>query len=180
IRYITTMKDQDMLTTWYTDKAVNFIIQHKDKPFFLYLAHNMVHVPIAVSDKFRGKSEQGLFGDVMMEVDWSVGQVLKTLDKCGLRENTIVIFTADNGPWRLFGNHGGSTAGLRGEKSNTWEGGQREPAIVRWPAVISPGTVNNKLASNMDILPTLAKITGAPLPDKRIDGVNILSLWKGE
>src|SRR5699024_234732 len=173
IGYIDSIDDQNQLTTQYTEKAIEFIDENKDSPFFLYLAHNMVHVPLAVSDKFRGKSKQGLFGDVMMEIDWSVGEVLKTLENKGLAENTLVIFTADNGPWLLFGNHGGSTGGLRGSKGSTWEGGNREPAIIRWPEVVPPGTVNHKLASNIDILPTLAAITDADLPDYKIDGVNI-------
>lgn len=180
IGYIDTEKEQSQLTTRYTKKAVEYINQHKDQPFFLYLAHNMVHAPLAVSDKFKGKSKQGLFGDVMMEIDWSVGQVLKALSDNKLRKNTLVIFTADNGPWLLFGNHGGSTGGLRGEKGNTWEGGMREPAIMSWPGVIEKGSINHKLASNLDFLPTLAKITGASLPKNKIDGVNILPLLMGK
>jgi arylsulfatase len=180
VRYIRTMKDQGMLTTWYTRRAVRFIHQHKDQPFFLYMAHSMVHVPIAASDKFKGKSGQGLFGDVMEEIDWSVGQVMKALKDDGLAGNTLVIFTADNGPWLIFGNHAGSAGGLREGKGTTWDGGQKEPAVMRWPGVIPPGTVCNKLAANIDILPTLSAITGAPLPAHKIDGVNILSLLKGE
>ena len=180
IRYIKTLDDQGMLTTWYTEKAVSFIKRNKNKPFFLYLAHSMVHVPIAVSDKFKGKSKQGLFGDVMMEIDWSVGEVMKALNKNGLDKNTIVIFTSDNGPWLTFGNHAGSAGGLREGKMTTFEGGQREPAIVWWPGIVPPRTVCNKLACNIDIIPTLASITGAPLPSHKIDGVNILSLFKGD
>lgn len=180
IRYLRTLKDQDMLTTLYTEKSVSFINRHKNKPFFLYLAHSMVHVPLAVSDKFRGKSKQGLFGDVMMEVDWSVGEVMKTLKDNGIEKNTVVIFTSDNGPWLAFGNHAGSTGGFREGKTTTWEGGMREPAIIRWPGVVPSGTICNKLASNIDILPTLAAITKADLPPNKIDGVNILPLLKGE
>jgi arylsulfatase len=179
IRYIRTLKDQDMLTTWYTEKAVDFIDKHKSHPFFLYLAHSMVHVPLGVSSKFRGKSSQGLFGDVMMEIDWSVGQVMAELKKDGLDKNTLVIFTADNGPWLIFGNHAGSAGALRDGKGTTWDGGQKEPAIMRWPGVIPAGTVCNRLAANIDILPTLSAITGAGLPPRKIDGVNILSLLKG-
>lgn len=180
IDYIESIEDQNMLTTWYTEKAVGYIEENKENPFFLYLAHNMVHVPLAVSDKFKGKSNQGLFGDVMMEIDWSVGEVLNALKENDLEDNTLVIFTADNGPWLLFGNHGGSTGGLRGQKGNTWEGGNKEPAIMRWPGVIPEGTVNHKLASNIDLLPTLAKISGAPLPEKKIDGVDIFPLMRGD
>lgn len=180
IRYIRNLQDQDMLTTWYTEKAIDFIKKNKGRPFFLYLAHSMVHVPIAVSDKFRGKSKQGLFGDVMMEIDWSVGQVMNALKKGGIDKNTLVIFTSDNGPWLNFGNHAGSAGGLREGKSTTWEGGQKEPALIRWPGIVPPGTICNKLASNIDILPTLAAITGAPLPQNKIDGVNILPLFMGQ
>jgi len=180
IRYIKTLEDQGMLTTWYTERAVSFINRNKYKPFFLYLAHSMVHVPIAVSDKFKGKSKQGLFGDVMMEIDWSVGEVMEALKANGVEKNTLFIFTSDNGPWLTFGNHAGSTGGLREGKGTTWEGGMKEPAIIRWPGVIPTGTVCNKLASNIDILPTLAAIIKAPLPSNKIDGVNILPLLKGE
>jgi len=177
---IKTLDDQGKLTTMYTERAVQFIEKHHDEPFFLYFAHSMVHVPLGVSDKFKGKSKQGLFGDVMMEVDWSVGEVMKALDKYGLRDNTLVIYTSDNGPWLNFGNHAGSTGGLREGKGTSWEGGQREPCIMRWPGVIPEGTICNKLSSTIDILPTLAAITGARLPDHKIDGVNILPLMKGE
>ena len=180
IRYIKTLGDQGMLTTWYTERAVSFITRNKNKPFFLYLAHSMVHVPIAVSDKFKGKSKQGLFGDVMMEIDWSVGEVMKALKENGLEKNTLVIFTSDNGPWLTFGNHAGSAGGLREGKMTTFEGGQREPAIIRWPGIVPSGIVCNKLSCNIDILPTLAAITGAPLPPNKIDGVSILPLFKGD
>ncbi|HVZ97738.1 MAG TPA: sulfatase-like hydrolase/transferase, partial [Chitinophagaceae bacterium] len=180
VRYIKTLDDQSMLTTLYTERAVSFIKKHKDHHFFLYFAHTMVHVPLAVSDKFKGKSKQGLFGDVMMEIDWSVGQVMKAIHDNGLDRNTLIIFTSDNGPWLTYGDHAGSAGGLREGKMTTFEGGQREPAIVCWPGVVSPGTVCNKLAANIDILPTLAAITGAPLPPDKIDGVNILSLFKGD
>jgi len=177
---IRTLKDQDDLTTIYTERAVDFIKRNKDKPFFFYLAHSMVHVPLGVSDKFKGKSKQGMYGDVVMEVDWSVGEVMKALKENGLEDNTIVIFTSDNGPWLNFGNHAGSTGGLREGKGTSWEGGQREPCIVKWPGVVPEGAICNKLSATIDILPTLAEITGAELPDHKIDGVSILSLWKGE
>lgn len=178
--FIRTLDDQAKLTTLYTEKAVNFIHKNKQKPFFLYLAHSMTHVPIAVSPKFKNKSEQGLFGDVMMEVDWSVQQIVKTLKEQDLDENTLIIFTADNGPWLNYGNHNGNTAGLREGKGTSWEGGTRVPCIMSWPKLIPKGFVNNKLASTMDIFPTLAAITGAKLPEHKIDGVNILPLLKNE
>ncbi|HOO98617.1 MAG TPA: sulfatase [Bacteroidales bacterium] len=171
---------QDKLTTDYTEHAVNFIERHKKEHFFLYLPHSMVHIPLGVSDKFRGKSKQGFYGDVMMEVDWSVGEIMKALKKNGLEKNTLIIFTSDNGPWLNFGNHAGTTGGLREGKGTSWEGGQRVPCIMRWPGVIPAGDVCNQLASSIDILPTLAAITGAPLPDKKIDGVNIFPLMTGD
>lgn len=172
--------DQDKLTTEYTRRAVSFIENHSKEPFFLYLPHSMVHIPLGVSEKFRGKSKQGMYGDVMMEVDWSVGEVLKALEKNGLEKNTLVIFTSDNGPWLNFGNHAGSAGGLREGKGASWEGGQRVPCIMKWPGMIPAGEVCNKLASSIDILPTLAAITGANLPEKKIDGVSILQLMLGD
>jgi arylsulfatase A-like enzyme len=171
---------QDKLTTEYTRRAVSFIEKNKKGPFFLYLPHSMVHIPLGVSEKFRGKSKQGFYGDVMMEVDWSVGEILKALERNGLDKNTLVIFTSDNGPWLNFGNHAGNTAGLREGKGTSWEGGQRVPCIMRWPGVIPEGEICNQLASSIDILPTLAEITGAALPENKIDGVSILSLMRGD
>ena len=180
IREFKSMEDQSEITTIYTDKAVQFIRENKKNPFFLYLAHNMPHVPLAVSSKFRGKSEQGMFGDVIMEIDWSVGEILKTLEECKLTDNTLVVFTSDNGPWLNFGNHAGSAGGLREGKGTSFEGGQREPCIMKWPGVIPSGTICNELSATIDLLPTFAALTGAPLPVKRIDGVNILPLLKGD
>ena len=180
IREFKNLEDQSQITTIYTERAVRFITENKDNPFFLYLAHSMTHVPLAVSAKFKGKSEQGLFGDVMMEIDWSVGEIMKALKKNDLDKNTLVIFTSDNGPWLNFGNHAGSTGGLREGKGNSFEGGQREPCLMWWPRHIIPGTICNKLASTIDILPTLAAITNSPLPEKKIDGVNILPLLLGD
>ena len=175
-----TLKDQDTLTTHYTERAVQFIKKNKDQPFFLYVPHSMPHVPLGVSDKFRGKSKQGMYGDVIMEIDWSVGEILKTLKKHGLEQNTLVVFTTDNGPWMNFGNHAGSALPLREGKGTSWEGGVRVPCIMRWPGFISPGTVCDKLAATLDILPTFAAITGAPLPGHKIDGVSILPLLEGK
>lgn len=174
------LNGQDKLTTMYTERAVKFIDEHKKQPFFLYFPQSMVHIPLGVSDKFRGKSKQGLYGDVMMEVDWSVGEVMKALERNGLDKNTLVIFTSDNGPWLNFGNHAGTTGGLREGKGTSWEGGQRVPCIMRWPGVIPAGEICNKLACAMDILPTLSAITGATLPEKKIDGISILPLMLGD
>lgn len=177
---IATLEDQAMLTTLYTNKAVQFIEKHKTQAFFLYMPHSMVHVPIAVSDKFKGKSGKGLFADVMMELDWSVGEILKTLKKNGLENNTLVIFTSDNGPWLNFGNHAGSAFPLREGKGTMWEGGPRVSTLMRWPGIIPEGIECDRIASTIDILPTLAEITGAALPEKKIDGVSILSLLEGK
>jgi arylsulfatase A-like enzyme len=177
---VRTLSDQDKLTTTYTERAVRFIEQHKKEHFFLYMPQSMVHVPLGVSEKFRGKSKQGMYGDVMMEVDWSVGEVMNALKKNGLEKNTLIIFTSDNGPWLNFGNHAGTTGGLREGKGTSWEGGQRVPCIMKWPGIIPAGEICNKLASSIDILPTLAEITGAKLPEKKIDGVNILPLMLGD
>jgi len=178
-KIIETLEDQAQLTTLYTEYAVDFIKRNKANPFFLYMAHSMTHVPLAVSGKFKGKSKQGLYGDVVMEVDWLVGEIMNTLEKYGLAKNTLVIFMSDNGPWLNFGNHAGSSGGLREGKGCSWEGGQRVPCIMSWPARISSGEICNNIASSIDILPTLCYITGSTLPKKRIDGVNIISLLEG-
>ena len=177
---VRTLADQDKLTTDYTERAVRFIENHKKEHFFLYFPHSMVHIPLGVSEKFKGKSMQGFFGDVMMEVDWSVGEIMKALERNGLEKNTLIIFTSDNGPWLNFGNHAGTTGGLREGKGTSWEGGQRVPCIMRWPGVIPAGDICSRLACAIDILPTLAAITGADLPKNKIDGVNILPLMLGD
>ncbi|MDL2256148.1 sulfatase [Parabacteroides sp. OttesenSCG-928-G06] len=179
-KVVETMPDHNQFTTRFTERAVDFIKQNKKNPFFLYLPHPLPHVPLGVSDKFKGKSEEGLYGDVMMEIDWSVGQILEAVDNAGLGENTLIIFTSDNGPWINYGNHAGSTGGLREGKGTTYEGGQRVPCLMRWKGTIPEGIVCNKLVAGMDILPTLADIAGAPLPEKRIDGVSVLPLMKGD
>lgn len=172
--------DQTQLTTWYTEHAVKFIEQNKDRPFFVYLPHSMPHVPLHVSDKFRGKSKQGLYGDVIMEIDWSVGQILATLKRLGLDEKTLVLFTADNGPWLSYGDHAGSAKPLREGKGTTFDGGQREACIMRWPGKIPAGTICHEVATAMDILATLAGLTGAKLPANKIDGKDIRPLMSGQ
>jgi arylsulfatase len=176
IRYINTLQDQGELTGTYTRRACQFIKENKNRPFFLYMAHSMVHVPIAASPAFLGKSGVGLFGDVMMEVDWSIGEIMKTLKEQGVDKNTLVVFTSDNGPWLTFGDRAGNTGGLREGKGTSWEGGQKEPCIMYWPGKIPAGTVCSNLSSTIDLLPTIAKLTGAPLPKNKIDGVDISSL----
>ena len=172
--------DMDTLTTRYTEKAVEFIKTNKDHPFFLYLAHSMPHVPLGVSDKFRGKSKQGMYGDVIMEIDWSVGQILDTLKALGIDGNTMVIFTSDNGPWLSYGNHAGSARPLREGKGTTWDGGHREPCIVRWPGQIPAGQVSDTMIANFDFFPTIAARAGAVVPhDRIIDGVDIWPVLTG-
>ena len=177
---ITSLKGQDKLTTLYTEKAVEFINKNAANPFFLYVPHTMGHIPLGVSEKFRGKSEKGLYGDVMMEIDWSVGEISKALEKNNISENTILIFTSDNGPWLNYGNHAGSSGGLREGKTTSWEGGQRVPFIIRWPGNTPAGTICNELACAIDLLPTFASLTNGRLSNNKIDGVDISSLFQGD
>ena len=172
--------DQSLLTKRYTDFSIDFIKGQAGKvPFFLYLAHTMPHIPIAASTNYKGTSKGGLYGDVIEEIDGSVGAIIRELKDQGLLENTLVIFTSDNGPWLSYGNHGGSAGVLRGGKFDFWEGGFRVPAIMSWPGVIPPESVNNDLIHTMDILPTLVSITGARFPKNKIDGENVLSSLRG-
>jgi arylsulfatase len=176
---IQTNPDQSQFTTSFTEKTIDFIKRKKDKPFFVYLAHPMPHVPLAVSDKFKGKSKQGLYGDVMMELDWSIGQIRETLKKLKLEENTLVIVTSDNGPWLNYGNHAGSAGGLREGKGTSFEGGQRVPCLMTWKGKIPAGLVANNLCAALDILPTIVEATAAKMPNRRIDGVSVLEVLKG-
>ena len=173
-------EEQDQLTTWYTEHAVKFIEENKDRPFFLYLAHNMPHVPLHVSDKFRGKTKRGLYGDVIEEIDWSVGQVMDALKRTGLEENTWVIFTSDNGPWLSYGDHAGSAFPLREGKATNWEGGTREPCIMRWPARIPAGTETGQMLMSIDLFPTIAKQVRGELPRHRIDGLDVWPIISGK
>lgn len=174
-----TPEDQTHLTTDYTERSVRFIEKNKDRPFFLYLAHSMVHVPLFVSDKFKGRSGKGLFADVMLEVDWSVGQVLDTLKENGLEENTWVIFTSDNGPWLSYGDHAGSAGLLREGKGTCWEGGTRVSGLMKWPGRIPAGTTTDTMMMTIDILPTVAHVIGASLPEHPIDGLNCWPIVSG-
>lgn len=175
---VTSLEGTSHLTGTFTEKAVSFIKSNKNHPFFLYLAHPMPHIPLAASEKFRGKSgDMGLFGDVIMELDWSLGEILKTLDQEKIAGNTLVIVTSDNGPWLHFGDNAGSAGGFREGKATTWEGGTRVPCLIRWPGKIEAGSVNSKLMLNMDLLPTIVAATGAKLPVNKIDGINFLPLW---
>lgn len=177
---IDTLTDQSFLTASLTEKSVAFIEKNKDQPFFLYLAHPQPHVPLFVSDKFKGKSRQGLYGDVIMEIDWSVGQIMEALKRTGLDENTLVIFTSDNGPWLSYGDHSGSAYPLREGKGTALEGGQRVPCIIRFPDRLDAGRILDVPMMTIDILPTIAALTGAELPEKTIDGKNIWPILTGE
>ncbi len=176
---ITDLKGQDKLTTLYTEKAVSFINRNAGKPFFLYVPHTMGHVPLGVSEKFSGKSEYGKYGDVMMEIDWSVGEIIKALKANNLLDNTVIVFTTDNGPWMNYGDHAGSNGGMREGKGTNLEGGQRVPFIVAWQGKIPAATICNRLGCNIDILPSFAEIAGTRLPENKIDGVSLVELWKG-
>jgi arylsulfatase A-like enzyme len=155
--------DQELLTKRYTQEAVKWIGTNKEKPFFLYLAHNMPHAPVFASKAFQGRSKGGRFGDTVEEIDWSVGQVMKAIKEAGIDENTLVVFTSDNGPWSMFGPHGGTAKPLRGEKGTSWEGGYRVPGIFRWPSKIKPGEVGG-LAANLDLYATFATLSGGDQP----------------
>lgn len=172
--------DQSKLTTQYTERAVKFIEQNQSRPFFLYVPHAMPHVPLFVSDKHAGKSKNGLYGDVIAEIDWSVGQILATLKRLNLDEQTLVIFTSDNGPWLSYGHHAGSAGPLREGKGTAWDGGVRVPCVMRWPGRIAANTTTNELAATIDVLPTLAKLAGAELPARKIDGLDIGPLLTGD
>lgn len=179
LRSINNLDEIGELTTLYTERAVKFINDNAKQPFLLYMPHTMVHIPLAVSAKFKNKSGKGLFGDVMMEVDWSVGEVMKALKQKGIEKNTLVIFTSDNGPWLTFGNHAGSAGIFREGKMTNWEGGQRVSCIMRWPETIPAGKTSEGLACSIDLLPTFAAVTNTQLSTNKIDGVNILPLLKG-
>lgn len=166
--------DQSKLTGWYTERGVKFIEANKDKPFFLYMPHSMPHVPLYASEKFKGKSSHGLYGDVIEEIDASVGTILETLKKHSLDKNTLVIFTSDNGPWLSYGNHGGSRGVLREGKGTEFEGGVRVPFVARWPGKIPAASISNEPTMTIDLLPTLVAYAGGVVVEEpKIDGKNI-------
>ncbi|MEH6769610.1 sulfatase [Maribacter arcticus] len=179
-KVIDTLTDQTNLTTLITQHSVDFIERNKDNPFFLYVPHPQPHVPLFVSDKFKGKSNRGLYGDVTMELDWSVGEIIKSVEKNGLTENTIIIFTSDNGPWLAYGNHSGSAYPFREGKGTGWEGGQREPFIIKYPKEIEAGVTIDAPLMAIDIFPSLAEVTNSELPDEVIDGKSAWSLLTGK
>jgi arylsulfatase A-like enzyme len=172
--------DQTTLTRRYTEEAEQFIRDHKDGPFLLYFPHSFPHVPLFASERTAGKSRRGLYGDVVEELDWSVGRVLEALRREGLDRNTLVFFTSDNGPWLIQGEAGGSAGPLREGKGSTWEGGMREPGIAWWPSRIQPGTLTHELASTMDLFTTALTLAGAEIPtDRVIDGVDMSPILFG-
>ena len=167
--------EQTTLTRRYTEEAIKFIGEAGRDPFFLYMPHTFPHIPLYASPEFRGKSRHGIYGDVVEELDWSVGQVLGALKKTGAERNTLVLFSSDNGPW-----YQGSSGGLRGRKGMRWEGGVRVPFIVRWPERVPQGRVCHSLVSTMDVVPTVTRLAGAAAPAKAVDGVDISPLLTGE
>ncbi len=171
---------QQEMTSLLTQKSIDFIEKNKANPFFMVLSHPMPHVPLYISDRFKGKSKRGLYGDVMMELDWSTGEIMKTLKENGLTENTMVLFFSDNGPWIAYGNHGGSTGGLKEAKETSFEGGIRSPLLIRYPKEIPAGQVINTPINGIDLLPTFAHLTNANLPTKKIDGQNIIDQLTGK
>lgn len=177
---LTYLDDQTELTREITKRSVRFIEENKDRPFFLYVPHPQPHVPLFVSETFKGKSGRGLYGDVIMEIDWSAGQIMQTLERLGLTENTLVIFTSDNGPWLSYGNHAGSAYPLKEGKGTSWEGGVSEPCIVKFPGVLPQGLVVDTPVMAIDFLPTLVTLTGANMPKQKIDGKNIWPILQGK
>jgi len=174
-----TLEEQQSLTTEYTEHAIDFIERNQDGNFFVYLAHGMPHVPLAVSNKFRGRSDFGLYADTIQEIDWSIGQIINTLERLGLEEETLVIFTSDNGPWLRYGEHAGTAGHFRGGKHTVFEGGFRVPAIISWKGSIPAGTVSDEFTTAMDIFPTLAFLNGeARISPKKVDGKNIWPIWQ--
>ncbi|MCL4124580.1 UNVERIFIED_CONTAM: hypothetical protein GTU68_036383 [Idotea baltica] len=177
---IETEPDQRQLTKRYTKAATEFIETNREAPFFLYMAHSFPHIPLFASEDFEGKSTRGLYGDVVEELDWSVGQIMGKVRDLGLSENTFVFFTSDNGPWLVMNNRGGSAGLLREGKGCTWEGGMREPAIAWWPGKIAPGQVTQSIASTMDLFVTALKLGGGELPTDRVyDGVDMMPILTG-
>lgn len=180
LKVIETDPDQSQFTRRFTERATSFIERHKEQPFFLYVPHVMPHVPIFASAPFRGKSSAGLYGDVVQEIDESVGQILDTLKRCGIDQNTLVILFSDNGPFLSYGNHAGSAKPLREGKLTTFDGGVRSPFIARWPGHIPAAQVCDEPVMEIDLLPTIATLIGGKLSERKIDGKNILPLLEGK
>jgi arylsulfatase A-like enzyme len=173
-----TGEHQPMLTTWYAEHAVDFIRRNREHPFLLYVPHSMPHVPLFVSEKFKGKSGAGPYGDVMMEIDWSVGEIMRALKDAGVEDRTLLILTSDNGPWLSYGNHAGKTP-FREGKGTGFDGGTRSACVMRYPGKIKPGTTSRKVLCTIDLMPTIAHLAGAALPENPIDGGNVWGLIAG-
>ena len=172
--------NQHTITGRYTDKGVEFIRANKDKPFFLYLAHSLPHIPLYAGKEFRGKSRRGIYGDVIEEIDAGVGKILSTLRELKIDEKTLVVFTSDNGPWLPFNTHGGSAGLLREGKGTTFEGGMREPTVFWWPGKMKPA-VQMEMGTTMDLLPTFCSLSGAKVPaDRTLDGYDLSGLILGK
>jgi arylsulfatase A len=169
--------DQSQLTKWYTERAVRFIERNRDRPFFLYVPHAMPHVPLFASADFKGTTPGGLYDDVVAEIDWSVGRILDAVKRTGQDDNTLVIFTSDNGPWMSYGNHAGSPGPFRESKATSFEGGVRVPFVARWPGRIPKGSIGHLPAMTIDLLPTLAKLAGAPVAAERLSLIDGRDLW---
>lgn len=168
--------DQTELTARYTERAVDFIRRHREEPFFLYLPYAMPHLPLHPGAAFAGRSPRGAYGDVIEELDASVGEILATLRDEGITENTFVFFTSDNGPWIIKNEEGGSSGPFRDGKGSTWEGGVREPGIAWWPGTVPAGAIDRTVASTMDLYVTALALAGQPLPDDRpVDGQDLVA-----
>ena len=176
VEAITTLDRQHPLTRAFTERAVDFIDRNADGPFFVYIPHPQPHVPLARGEAFAGSSEQGWYGDVMQEIDWSMGQLLEALERNGVADDTLVIFASDNGPWLNYGDHAGTAAHLREGKGTTFEGGVRVPCIARWPGRVKPGHINDTHWMTIDLLPTVAGIVDGELPEHVIDGADALTV----
>ncbi len=177
---VKTIIDQRFITKTYTEEAINYIQNNKNKPFFLYLAHNLPHVPLFATTEFTQNSKSGIYGAVIEEIDWSVGQLVKALEENGLDKNTIIIFSSDNGPWKVKSDNAGTSGALRSEKSTWFEGGFRVPLLVKWPGHIKPGTYYNNISSQLDWFPTLLKLAGGTLPtDRPYDGEDLAPVLSG-
>lgn len=174
-----TPRDQPMLTTWYTEHAVDFIQRNRSNPFLLYVPHSMPHVPLFCSEKFKNRSGAGLYGDVIMEIDWSVGEIMRALDQAGIAGNTLVLMTSDNGPWLSYGNHAGKTP-FREGKATSFDGGVRSACIGRFPGRIPAGSISHRMFSTIDMLPTIARLANARLPDNPVDGLDVWNLITGK
>jgi arylsulfatase A-like enzyme len=174
-----TPQHQTRLTQWYTERATDFIRRAKNQPFLLYVPHSMPHVPLFAGERFKGKSGKGLYADVMMEIDWSVGEIMKTLKSASVEDHTLVVFTSDNGPWTSYGNHSGKTP-FREAKGTSFDGGLRSACIMQYPGQIKAGEISKRMLCSIDLLPTLAFLAGAPLPKNPVDGKNVWDLIRGQ